>query len=183
MLLPFSRKRFRDLSEQEILALAISSEEDDARIYRGYAETLRAWRECGEVAAFDLAGQRNILMTGPAAQEAVQITVAHAEEGPSGEEVLAEPVDPCVQSDRRRKPGERQRPTGQFRKPIRLTHTLYSESGETYEASGRLRLNPYFFTDGESVKLAGALATFCPPDEKVFEGMEDAAMLPCCVCQ
>lgn len=38
----FSRKRFRDLTEQEILALAISSEEDDARIYRGYAETLRA---------------------------------------------------------------------------------------------------------------------------------------------
>ncbi|MFK7745698.1 MAG: iron exporter MbfA [Roseobacter sp.] len=38
----FSRKRFRDLSEQEILALAISSEEDDARIYRGYAEHLRA---------------------------------------------------------------------------------------------------------------------------------------------
>lgn len=32
---------------------------------------LRAWKECGEVAAFDLAGQRNILMTGPAAQEAV----------------------------------------------------------------------------------------------------------------
>jgi rubrerythrin len=37
-----SRRRFRDLSEQEILALAISSEEDDARIYRSYAETLRA---------------------------------------------------------------------------------------------------------------------------------------------
>ncbi len=37
-----ARKRFRDLSEQEILALAISSEEDDARIYRGYAERLRA---------------------------------------------------------------------------------------------------------------------------------------------
>lgn len=36
-----SRKRFRDLSEQEVLALAISSEEDDARIYRGYAERLR----------------------------------------------------------------------------------------------------------------------------------------------
>ncbi len=36
-----SRKRFRDLTEQEILALAISSEEDDARIYRGYAERLR----------------------------------------------------------------------------------------------------------------------------------------------
>ncbi|MGC1505206.1 MAG: iron exporter MbfA [Sulfitobacter sp.] len=38
----FGRKRFRDLSEQEVLALAISSEEDDARIYRGYAEALRA---------------------------------------------------------------------------------------------------------------------------------------------
>ncbi|MFT7510362.1 MAG: rubrerythrin, partial [Sulfitobacter sp.] len=36
------RLRFSDLSEQEILALAISSEEDDARIYRGYAEQLRA---------------------------------------------------------------------------------------------------------------------------------------------
>ena len=37
-----SRKRFSDLSEGEIIALAVSSEEDDARIYRGYAETLRA---------------------------------------------------------------------------------------------------------------------------------------------
>ncbi|UWQ18177.1 iron exporter MbfA [Jannaschia sp. M317] len=36
------RRRFRDLSEQEVLALAISSEEDDARIYRSYAEHLRA---------------------------------------------------------------------------------------------------------------------------------------------
>ncbi|MCO8144757.1 rubrerythrin family protein [Rhodovulum tesquicola] len=36
------RRRFSDLSEQEILALAISSEEDDARIYRSYAERLRA---------------------------------------------------------------------------------------------------------------------------------------------
>ena len=36
-----SRRRFQDLSEQEVLALAISSEEDDARIYRTYAEKLR----------------------------------------------------------------------------------------------------------------------------------------------
>ena len=36
-----SRRRFADLSEQEILALAISSEEDDARIYRIYAERVR----------------------------------------------------------------------------------------------------------------------------------------------
>jgi rubrerythrin len=37
-----SRRRFRDLSEAEVLALAISSEEDDARIYATYAEQLRA---------------------------------------------------------------------------------------------------------------------------------------------
>ncbi len=37
-----SRRRFSDLSEQEIIALAISSEEDDARIYRTYAERLRS---------------------------------------------------------------------------------------------------------------------------------------------
>lgn len=37
-----TRRRFRDLTEQEILALAISSEEDDARIYRQYGQKLRA---------------------------------------------------------------------------------------------------------------------------------------------
>ena len=35
------RRHFNDLSEQEVIALAISSEEDDARIYRSYAEMLR----------------------------------------------------------------------------------------------------------------------------------------------
>jgi rubrerythrin len=34
-------KRFRDLTEQEILALAITNEEEDSRIYRGFAEGLR----------------------------------------------------------------------------------------------------------------------------------------------
>jgi rubrerythrin len=37
----WARRRFSDLSEQEIIALAISSEEDDARIYRTYADRLR----------------------------------------------------------------------------------------------------------------------------------------------
>jgi rubrerythrin len=37
-----NRKRFSDLSEQEVLALAISSEEDDAAIYRTFAHSLRA---------------------------------------------------------------------------------------------------------------------------------------------
>ena len=47
-----SRRRFADLSEQEILALAISSEEDDARIYRTFAERLRADYP-GSAAVFD----------------------------------------------------------------------------------------------------------------------------------
>jgi erythrin-vacuolar iron transport family protein len=35
-------KRFADLTEQEILALAITNEEEDSRIYRNFAEGLRA---------------------------------------------------------------------------------------------------------------------------------------------
>jgi len=38
----FGRRDFSSLSEQEILALAISSEEDDGRIYSAYADGLRA---------------------------------------------------------------------------------------------------------------------------------------------
>src|SRR5438067_12074241 len=34
-------KRFADLSEREVLALAITNEEEDSRIYRGFAEGLR----------------------------------------------------------------------------------------------------------------------------------------------
>ena len=34
-------KRFSDLTEQEVLALAITNEEEDSRIYRGFSEGLR----------------------------------------------------------------------------------------------------------------------------------------------
>ncbi len=37
----FGKRHFDDLGEQEVLALAISAEEDDARIYAAYAEGLR----------------------------------------------------------------------------------------------------------------------------------------------
>ena len=47
-----NRRRFSDLSEQEILALAISSEEDDGRIYRSFAQDLRA-EYPGSAAVFD----------------------------------------------------------------------------------------------------------------------------------
>ena len=38
----FGKRSFSDLSAQEILALAISAEEDDGRIYAAYADALRA---------------------------------------------------------------------------------------------------------------------------------------------
>ncbi len=47
-----NRKRFSDLTEQEVLALAISSEEDDASIYRTYAHELRG-EYPGSAAVFD----------------------------------------------------------------------------------------------------------------------------------
>ena len=34
-------KRFAELTEQEVLALAITNEDEDSRIYRGFAEGLR----------------------------------------------------------------------------------------------------------------------------------------------
>ncbi len=34
-------KRFAELSEQEVLALAITYEDEDSRIYRGFAKGLR----------------------------------------------------------------------------------------------------------------------------------------------
>jgi erythrin-vacuolar iron transport family protein len=34
-------KRFADLSEQEVLALAVSNEDEDNRIYRSFADGLR----------------------------------------------------------------------------------------------------------------------------------------------
>ena len=40
-LMNFTKRRFDDLTEQETLALAISSEEDDGRIYQTYADGLR----------------------------------------------------------------------------------------------------------------------------------------------
>ncbi len=52
-------------------------------------------------------------------------------------------------------------------------------SGEMKHLSGRARLSPYYFVTGETVELAGILATICPADKKVIHGMKDAVMAPC----
>jgi len=61
-----ARRRFSDLSEAEVLALAISSEEDDARIYASYAEQLRhdypATAEMFDAMAAEEDGHRRLLI-------------------------------------------------------------------------------------------------------------------------
>lgn len=74
-----------------------------------------------------------------------------------------------------------------YQKPRRISHPLYPQMSKesvdltpaAIDRQGRLRLCPYYFvTEGKS-QLAGALATFCPPDKKIIHGMQDAALLPC----
>src|SRR5262245_38347198 len=61
-----ARRNFADLSDAEILALAISSEEDDARIYATYAEQLRhdyaATAEMFDAMASEEDGHRRLLI-------------------------------------------------------------------------------------------------------------------------
>ena len=43
---------------------------------------------------------------------------------------------------------------------------------------GRVRLCPYYFVEGDRVKLRGALATVVPADKKFLHGMRDAILVP-----
>jgi hypothetical protein len=67
-----------------------------------------------------------------------------------------------------------------YRKPRRVRHVLYGPEAphEPREVDGRLRLCPYYFVVEGKARLAGGLATFCPPDKKIIHGMQDAALLP-----
>jgi hypothetical protein len=68
-----------------------------------------------------------------------------------------------------------------YRKPRRVRHRVYERMAPhaAHEVDGRLRLCPYYFVANGQARLAGALATFCPPDKKIIHGMQDAALLPC----
>jgi len=56
-------KRFAELSEQEILALAISNEDEDSRIYRGFSEGLReAFPACETVTATALPATADMIV-------------------------------------------------------------------------------------------------------------------------
>jgi hypothetical protein len=72
-----------------------------------------------------------------------------------------------------------------YKKPRRIEHPVYdtpapgAASATASAKAGRLRLCPYYFLVDGPPRLAGALATFCPPDKKIIHGMQDAALLPC----
>jgi hypothetical protein len=53
-----------------------------------------------------------------------------------------------------------------------------AEKGELKTLKGRVRLCPYFFVEGDRVRLRGALATIVPADKKFLHGMSDAILVP-----
>lgn len=67
----------------------------------------------------------------------------------------------------------------QFHKARLFNHTVYdADSGAVRPFPCRVRLCPYYFTAQNKPKLAGALATLCPPDKKILHGMKDAILVP-----
>ena len=44
---------------------------------------------------------------------------------------------------------------------------------------GRVRLCPFYFVTGDSIKLGGVLATICPANKKILHGMSEAVLAPC----
>jgi hypothetical protein len=66
-----------------------------------------------------------------------------------------------------------------FHKGRLVDHRYWdAESNELKTMKGRVRLCPYYFVEGDRVKLRGALATIVPADKKFLHGMRDAIMVP-----
>lgn len=61
-----------------------------------------------------------------------------------------------------------------------VEHPVFREDGSVERMTGRVRLCPYYFTDGDGdTRLGGCLATLVPADKKKIHGMSDGVMLPC----
>ncbi len=70
----------------------------------------------------------------------------------------------------------------EFREGRLVEHPVYQEDGSVATMRGRVRLCPYYFTDGDGrTSLAGVLATLAPADKKKIHGMRDAVLLPCVI--
>jgi hypothetical protein len=67
----------------------------------------------------------------------------------------------------------------QFHKGSLFEHQYYNgENGEVQPLKGRVRLCPYYFVEGDRVKMRGALTTIVPADKKLIHGMKDGIMVP-----
>jgi len=160
----------RALADWSELAQASQKERDLIIKISGYHET--AW------------GARSVVLGSDCSREEWQAGIAHALQlAPANLHVLQE-----------------------YQKPRRVRHPVYHPAGPPGEArpavakedpssvgvakedlssvglakeEGRLRLCPYYFTIDGTARLAGVLATFCPPDKKIIHGMQDAVLLPC----
>ena len=66
-----------------------------------------------------------------------------------------------------------------FHKGRQFEHRYWDpDSGELKTMKGRVRLCPYFFVEGNRVKLRGALATIVPAGKKFLHGMSEAILAP-----
>jgi len=66
-----------------------------------------------------------------------------------------------------------------FHKGRLFEHEYWDDnSGDVKTMKGRVRLCPYYFLEGDRVRLRGALATIAPADKKFLHGMRDAILVP-----
>lgn len=67
----------------------------------------------------------------------------------------------------------------EFKKPKKITHPIYDETGEPTIHAGRVRLCPYFMKNHSKITVKGILATICPANKKIIHGMTVATFIPC----
>lgn len=70
----------------------------------------------------------------------------------------------------------------EFREGRSVTHPVFRDDGSVEMMQGRVRLCPYFFTDGAGTShFGGCLATIVPLDKKKIHGMSDGVLVPCMI--
>jgi hypothetical protein len=66
-----------------------------------------------------------------------------------------------------------------FHKGSLFEHRYWNvETEELKPMKGRVRLCPYYFVEGDRVRLRGLLATIVPADKKFIHGMRDGILVP-----
>jgi hypothetical protein len=66
-----------------------------------------------------------------------------------------------------------------FHKGTLFEHSYWdADSGDLRTMKGRVRLCPYYFVEGDRVRVRGALATIVPADKKFLHGMSEAILVP-----